>query len=1077
MNSNQFKLVCTSILFLLLTVLGYSQTVFRGVVLDAKDKMPVVGVKIGISDQGVGELTNDKGYFAYAKYHKVLSDESILQISAPGYETIVMQENEVRQLLSVTSTIYLEKDRKYKNTPPRLFENVVLYWDVSASSGERNFNKEWEALSSFIKNKEIKNLKVIAFNTEKVWEEAFEINDKSLEQLQHKLSTTPNEGLSNYNSINTTTNEDAVLMVSDGNPMFGEGQFSDNTPVYAIATATSNVSYLKKLSAYTGGEVIYLDDITVKEKPKKNLTTKKIQGKVTSVSGAVHNARILRSGTLDEFYTDAQGNFELDANEGDLIKISYLGMFSKEITLTYETYYDIELIPSNDVLDEVVIKGKPKQEVIVGRRVLEGADGLLGDDLYVIASDIGDHLHTVLDVIRWHFPQVQIKRTDGLPRAFIHQIEGPQELIWFIDGVPGPTTTISNSRSLEANDAFEVVPQIPEYLYAKDIESIILKNAPQLNSKYGVHLGAGDKAIIVTTKQNVLAKEKYDVLVKDNDYTEDVPLIANGVVSDNHSVVSGNVRSVTGPIQGAEILLDGRFDTYYSKADGSFKVPAATGDILKFSYLGMYSKGVLVEDSEAPLQVDLVPIAEVLDEVTLEGKEKEEEKILTAYGKESKDKLGYAVNYLTSEDIPPSAQSVADILRGQFAGVIITGFGLNAKIRLRPAPTLGGAGGSSEVLWDIDNSLITASLSEIDTFLDPHNIASISILKSLTAVNRYGTLGVGGVIVIRTKSSVKLEFSDTQKPRSILVEGNAYDEKVRLLNENKYTADYIMEIAILPTLEAQFSRYREMETSREPSLAFYVDMAQYFQQYDNTLANQVLNELAILGRSNVKVLRVLAYLYEAGHDNVKAQLTYERILKLAPNEAQSYRDLALIYQEVGEYNKALDLYINMLGEQIVGVNFGGLEKPLKNELNHLIALYKDKIEYSRLPNEWLRVGYNVDLRMVIEWSDRNVPFEFQFVNPDKKYFKWTHTLDQNRERLLQEQDQKFQTEEFIIDDTPPGEWLVNIQYLGDADEFALPPYIKYTLYRNYGTPQEKKEIRVIKLYLQEDKVTLSKINL
>ena len=69
---------------------------------------------------------------------------------------------------------------------------------------------------------------------------------------------------------------------------------------------------------------------------------------------------------------------------------------------------------------------------------------------------------------------------------------------------------------------------------------------------------------------------------------------------------------------------------------------------------------------------------------------------------------------------------------------------------------------------------------------------------------------------------------------------------------------YVKEIMALPTLEDQVARYKEMVATREPSVAFYVDMAQYFRQYDLTLADTILEELAALGGSNVKVLRVLA---------------------------------------------------------------------------------------------------------------------------------------------------------------------------------------------------------------------------
>jgi tetratricopeptide (TPR) repeat protein len=266
-----------------------------------------------------------------------------------------------------------------------------------------------------------------------------------------------------------------------------------------------------------------------------------------------------------------------------------------------------------------------------------------------------------------------------------------------------------------------------------------------------------------------------------------------------------------------------------------------------------------------------------------------------------------------------------------------------------------------------------------------------------------------------------------------------------------------------------------MSRTQESPLEFYVDVAQYFDGINKELADQVRADLAYISRNNTKALRTLCYIYEATGDYEKAALVYERILKVAPSEAQSYRDLALVYQEIGKYNEALELYYNMLGEQIKGVNFKGIEKTLKNELSHLLALHKDQVDYERFPNEWLRTDFDIDIRMVIDWSDRTVPFEFQFVNPEKKFFKWTHTLEDSRDRLEEEQAQGYQSEEFIIDDAPSGEWLINIQYLGDEGDYVLPPFLKYTVYRNYGTPQETKEIKVVKLFKQSDKVTLGKV--
>jgi hypothetical protein len=52
-------------------------------------------------------------------------------------------------------------------------------------------------------------------------------------------------------------------------------------------------------------------------------------------------------------------------------------------------------------------------------------------------------------------------------------------------------------------------------------------------------------------------------------------------------------------------------------------------------------------------------------------------------------------------------------------------------------------------IYDIDGQVYT----QYPSFIDPQNIKSIVILKSMHATNRYGGQGRGGAIVIKMKSS------------------------------------------------------------------------------------------------------------------------------------------------------------------------------------------------------------------------------------------------------------------------------------------------------------------------------------
>ncbi|MEP0266791.1 TonB-dependent receptor plug domain-containing protein [Dokdonia sp.] len=518
------------------------------------------------------------------------------------------------------------------------------------------------------------------------------------------------------------------------------------------------------------------------------------------------------------------------------------------------------------------------------------------------------------------------------------------------------------------------------------------------------------------------------------------------------SSFNGVVKTSIGPIQGASITIKGDLEEFFSKADGSFTVPAEVGDVLQIRYLGMHPKEMVVEDVDL-LTVDMKAIDELLKEVVIKGKRaKSKETSDTGFGERSVDQVGVSVNTITSADIRPGAQYIADVIRGRFAGVKITGFGSGASFTIR------GDNSSKPAIWIVDGSLY----EQTPDFIDPQNISTISILKSIQASARYGSIASGGAFIVKTKAFIT-KGTDGEVIDTALITGNEYTEQVAQINLEALKPDYVKQIQEIEGIEAQYIMYQNLSKANTTNAAFFIDMALYFEQLDKEKAKYIRSRLVEIAQKNAKVLRVAAYLYESVGDSENALKLYERITSIVPREAQSYRDLAKAYEEAGFYDKSLELYVNMLAEKILGVDFSGLEKPLGHELLHLVSLHKDKINTSRLPEEWLLNEYRLDLRMVLEWSDKEAPFEFQFVDPNKKYFKWNHTLFDNKERLEAEVKSGFQTEEFVIDEAPHGLWIVNIEYLGEETFTTIPPYLKYTIYRDYGTPSERKDVKVIKL--------------
>ncbi len=783
----------------------------------------------------------------------------------------------------------------------------------------------------------------------------------------------------------------------------------------------------------------------------KDISTfeKVISGKVTSSNNTLQGAEVVRKGTLDIVYTQADGSFELQAENGDIIVISHLGMFTKEVLITDESIYNIDLLPSSDLLNEVVLEGEGEsslkkttsQEIFnYGPEIASGRYKLPGFGSFDVMTVSSENLNfqsypDLRTALFGRFKSLYIDQTNGRP--YILRGSEQEYISLFIDG------------QLDLGSVDRIPPHV--------ISSISIKSN---------RVGVIGPALILDTNLGEARSKTESALVKGNDYTEEVknaPTVS--------SEISGTILSPKGPLKGATVTKKGTFNEVVTNIDGRFEIKANLGDIIVISTPAMFTKEVLIENTDIG-KIVLMPRSNDLDEVILEGVERVDNTVETSYGETSENQIGYAVDEINTKNYSAGYVSLDQLIRGKVSGVTVTSGLLTGQVN-----TYKIRGGSQSItnekppIWIVNGT----PYQDPPEFLDVNQIENISVLKSVMATSRYGSLAAGGAFIIKTKE-MNFEAEAVKNNQSALVSGNEYTGDVTSTIAEALP-EYINRFRESGTLKEQFALYKKLSRTQESPLEYYVDAAQYFQNLDPSLGDKVRSDLAYIARNNTKALRTLSYLYEIVNDTENVVLINERIVKIAPNEAQSYRDLALAYQNNEHYDKALELYINILGEQILGVNFDGLEKPLRSELSRLIALHKDKIDYSRLPNEWLRSDYKVDVRMTIDWSDRSVPFEFQFVNPQKKFFKWTHTLEETRERLKAEQKQGFQTEEFIIDDAPSGEWLINVQYLGNEGDYVLPPFLKYTIYSDYGTPKETKEVRVIKLFKQVEKVTLGRVSM
>jgi len=100
--------------------------------------------------------------------------------------------------------------------------------------------------------------------------------------------------------------------------------------------------------------------------------------------------------------------------------------------------------------------------------------------------------------------------------------------------------------------------------------------------------------------------------------------------------------------------------------------------------------------------------------------------------------------------ISPGATSLADVIIGKFPGIKVEGAPMiNSSTRFVIRGGTMSMNNPAYAIFDIDGQVYT----QYPDFIDPQNIKSIVILKSMIAANKYGSQGRGGAIVIKMKSS------------------------------------------------------------------------------------------------------------------------------------------------------------------------------------------------------------------------------------------------------------------------------------------------------------------------------------
>ena len=544
-------------------------------------------------------------------------------------------------------------------------------------------------------------------------------------------------------------------------------------------------------------------------------------------------------------------------------------------------------------------------------------------------------------------------------------------------------------------------------------------------------------------------------------------LTIQGKVTD----LNGNLPNVTVISKANNIITA----TSVTDSLGNYEIMAKQSDSLEFRYLGKQTVLTNVPFNSIK-NIYMYDQDEVLDEFTIENSDKE--MVNTGNGLVDKERLGYSVRSISGNSITPVNTDARGAVIGKFAGLEVSNREQLSQFlgRGRNTTILGNQYGL--IVLDgvpIQQSNSATGFISKTNFINPENIESITYLKGLAATNIYGSQGSNGVLLIKSKTG---SSSFKKKKRKKIGNTPYYQEDAA--TTNSIETPYLKEIIQTSSINSAYNVYLKQRKSYGKDINFFFDMASYFHNWNNPyMVRRILSNVTeIIKPTNLQLLKALAYKYDEFEMFDKSVELYEKIRRLQPKDSQAYRNLALSHQNNNEFRKARDIYMKIINDQYDQVSsFSEIRKTINTEFKNLASLNKSSSIVNDIP-DFYKKKLEYHRRIVFEWSDYDAEFDLQIVNPQKRYFTWSHTSNSEPARMNKEQEYGYGLEEFFITSKDVGEWIFNITYFGkNLGDNSDPTYLKITVFDNYGKEIQSEKIKTIYLNLFNKKQTVLKLKI
>ncbi len=245
--------------------------------------------------------------------------------------------------------------------------------------------------------------------------------------------------------------------------------------------------------------------------------------------------------------------------------------------------------------------------------------------------------------------------------------------------------------------------------------------------------------------------------------------------------------------------------------------------------------------------------------------------------------------------------------------------------------------------------------------------------------------------------------------------------------------------------------------------SFYLTVTDIFMRKGmDQEALQVISNLAELNLENRHVLRILGQQLMLLKQPKDAIMVYQKVLSMAEEEPQSWRDLALAYAENKQYDEAIQTIYHVVTHSWDD-RFGGINLIAVDELNNFIAKAPRSPAIKAIDPRLIQ-NLPVSLRVVLSWDSDNSDMDLWVIDPNGEKTFYSHQLSSQGGKLSDDFTGGYGPEVFWLKDPIAGEYTVKAHYYGDRQQVITGETTAFVrLIRNWGKPNQSEQVLRVKM--------------